>query len=1027
MGKAYLKYEQIAGFGVVVSSAVTVSQVCHGGSAPLIACAAVDALVIWNVRTGESVVRFGNAATRKAGAISAIAVSAAGETIACGYTDGSIRLWSFSARDTLVSSIFGEDEPQPFLTFNGHRSGVSALAFESVRHGTKLVPGVAPSVLVSGSNDGDIIYWSVVEATGLFRISAHTDAVTSVLLFCRDQSFYIISASKDALVKVFDAESQHCIQTLAQSRAEVWAMQMDPTINFLFTASVGTEIRLYSLFDSSTSSRGNGCSGTTVNDLLSFDKESIFQYLGYTQRSIATDRVSSVACTTHCGERYIVICATDKTAEIFRMRDAKQAEVHRKRREKRKYASVEKEARATGEDEGWDADKIEKHIAEQMQSLNFTLDAIDFMVSVRHLKMRKKLRSILFLASSTYIPVDKRGGVELQLLIQQKDNALEIHSASITSGGKNRKRKRTEGYASGEDRTASDIDKPVDELKKLVTLDFAGHRNDVRSLSLSPDESTILSTSDGALKLWNVATQKCIRTMKFTGYGLCTQYLGADGMIGVVGTKSGKLQVYELGSGSLITEENAHQGEVWSICIDDDMYDAKFLITGGADKRVCFWGIDDVLVGKSGKLELSRVLEMPDQVLCVSVASGRERRVVLISMLDSTVRSYFLDTLEPYLNFYGHRLPVMTMDVSSDGSILVTGSADKTIKLWGMDFGDCRRSLRAHADSVLSVAFQPKTHYFFSGSRDGSLKYWDADNFEFICEIEGQRGEVWSMTLSGDGEIVATASHDRMIRIWRRTDEPLFLDEEKDRRMEELFESKLIDNDIFEASKAKKDNVGFMEDATKAESSTAGKRSMDTVKGGEALLEALQLCEEENVRLADNSNETPNLMMLGLSPEAYMLRALEQIKSADLEEALHILPLDGAVRLLEHLAKLLAPEKRSTRLAVEMLTRSALYLIKLHHNQICAGAASRKLISELYEYMQVQVEGVRQRLGVNCAALHFWRNELLDRDDAPFRDASARAYNIEVGKRDKAKETLRKQNFSIHGSEMTTKSVVDPN
>lgn len=69
------------------------------------------------------------------------------------------------------------------------------------------------------------------------------------------------------------------------------------------------------------------------------------------------------------------------------------------------------------------------------------------------------------------------------------------------------------------------------------------------------------------------------------------------------------------------------------------------------------------------------------------------------------------------------------MDFSTDGSLLVSGAADKTIKIWGMDFGDCHRSLHAHEDSVSGLRFQPKTHYFFSAGKDGLVKFWDADRW----------------------------------------------------------------------------------------------------------------------------------------------------------------------------------------------------------------------------------------------------------------------------------------------------------
>ena len=46
------------------------------------------------------------------------------------------------------------------------------------------------------------------------------------------------------------------------------------------------------------------------------------------------------------------------------------------------------------------------------------------------------------------------------------------------------------------------------------------------------------------------------------------------------------------------------------------------------------------------------------------------------------------------------------MDISSDSSLIVTGSADKNVKLWGLDFGDCHKSMFAHDDSVTKVCIR---------------------------------------------------------------------------------------------------------------------------------------------------------------------------------------------------------------------------------------------------------------------------------------------------------------------------------
>lgn len=67
------------------------------------------------------------------------------------------------------------------------------------------------------------------------------------------------------------------------------------------------------------------------------------------------------------------------------------------------------------------------------------------------------------------------------------------------------------------------------------------------------------------------------------------------------------------------------------------------------------------------------------------------------------VQVFFMDTLKFFLSLYGHKLPVLSMDISSDSTLLISGSADKNIKIWGLDFGDCHRSIFAHSDSIMQV------------------------------------------------------------------------------------------------------------------------------------------------------------------------------------------------------------------------------------------------------------------------------------------------------------------------------------
>lgn len=154
---------------------------------------------------------------------------------------------------------------------------------------------------------------------------------------------------------------------------------------------------------------------------------------------------------------------------------------------------------------------------------------------------------------------------------------------------------------------------------------------------------------------------------------------------------------------------------------------------------------------------------------------------------------FFADTLKFFLSLYGHKLPVLSMDISSDGTLLASGSADKNIKVWGLDFGDCHRSIRAHDDSVMAVQFVPNTHYLFSASKDRTVKYWDADKFEALLTLDGHLGMVWCLAVGAQGEFVVTGGSDRSLRRWERTEEAFFVEEERERRLEGLFAQGLED------------------------------------------------------------------------------------------------------------------------------------------------------------------------------------------------------------------------------------------
>lgn len=197
-----------------------------------------------------------------------------------------------------------------------------------------------------------------------------------------------------------------------------------------------------------------------------------------------------------------------------------------------------------------------------------------------------------------------------------------------------------------------------------------------------------------------------------------------------------------------------------------------------------------------------------------------------------------MDTLKFSLSLYGHKLPVISMDISSDSRIIITSSSDKSVKIWGLDFGDCHKSIFAHQDSVMQVQFVWGTYYFFSVSKDKTIKYWDAEKFEEISMLKGHHGEVWALAVGKYGNFIVTGSHDRSIRVWEKTDEQFVIQEEREERLEQMYQEMDIEQARIDDEIGGTDEV---EDQVTGVLKTTG----ESLKAGELIAEAIRVWELE--------------------------------------------------------------------------------------------------------------------------------------------------------------------------------------
>jgi WD40 repeat protein len=169
-------------------------------------------------------------------------------------------------------------------------------------------------------------------------------------------------------------------------------------------------------------------------------------------------------------------------------------------------------------------------------------------------------------------------------------------------------------------------------------------------------------------------------------------------------------------------------------------------------------------------LEQNRLTGHTDPVR--SVAFSPDGKRIVSGSDDRTLRLWNANTGQPIGDpLQGHQDTVRSVAFSPDGKRIVSGSDDMTLRLWDAQSGQpIGAPLTGHTEGVSSVAFSPDGKSIVSGGWDGTLRLWDATTGQPIGDpLQGHRSGVFSVAFSPDGKRLVSGSADNTLRLWDAT------------------------------------------------------------------------------------------------------------------------------------------------------------------------------------------------------------------------------------------------------------------
>ncbi|MBW0475771.1 hypothetical protein O181_015486 [Austropuccinia psidii MF-1] len=971
MVKSYFLHGGTEVFGLIASN--TSNSLFDGKRAYV---PALEDVYVWDLKRGEHLGMWH--ATSHTSPVTYISRSPTDpDKFAVGYQDGSIRVWSAQSKEVIT-------------LFEGHRRGISNLAWD--RDGVRLV---------SGALDGEIVLWDVTGETGLFKLRGHNHRITGLVFVSASppisdpssstalppSSTHLLSTSQDTYLKLWDLQTQHSIESLIAHRSECWSLAVLPQLTNPDQDHTNTEVPERQVLLLTTGGEGEAKLWTLSETILingpqrsasgqGFMK-AIFHVGNLTLATSGAHGARVLSATSHAyslrgGVNGIAIAfqVGDRAVEVWRVQSPEEVKTKSSRRKKKEAAK-------------------RKDVAQEVDKSKEAEPAFNWAERFSHwvtLRGSGKVVSFAFPPTSNRALISSQARpAELQILLALASNSLEVFTIPRPSS------KST-----------------PQEPTRLHKVALPGHRTNIRTVFLSSNDQLVATGSNGALKVWNVKTQKCIRTFD-CGYVLCGAWLPGDRHI-LVGTKAGQLMLYELSSSTLLESYNAHTQSIWSLDIRPD---GKAFVTGSADKSVKFWNFAPKAVASQEQdsvngdvtqkcLSLSfvhfKTIKMTNDVM--GVRYSPDLRFIAVSTLDCTVKIFFQDTLKFFLSLYGHKLPILDLDISFDSKLLVTCSADKNVKLWGLDFGDCHKSIFAHEESVMQVAFESNSHYFWTAGKDGLVKYWDGDKFENIQILRGHHKEVSSLAVSHNGIFLITGSFDQSIRIWEKTDEPLFLEEEREKELERLYNQEETQQaELLAVRKQKLKENGKNNEVEEA--GPVSKPTAETLMSGEKIVEALILAASdlesiekyrslkssmqngtEVAKLAPPVRNPIFVVFNNISAHAYVLKVVQNVPRAALEDALLVLPFAQVIMLLTHI-KYWIEQGWMTSLTCRVL----FFLLRVHETQITATESLKLVIHAIKTGMGDRLTKQRDTIGYNVEAVKFLKRQIEDeQQDKQFFD-----------------------------------------